>query len=232
MSKSTFAIAIDGPVAAGKGTIALQVARDLKGFHLYTGAMYRCLALLCLQKHIVLTDTEAVVAVLPQFMIAFKNERVLLNGEDVTERIKQKDVASGSSVVAVDERIRKEMVLKQQVIAKEAMDEGKIVVSEGRDTGTKVFPDSPFKVYLTAKDTIRAERRLKQYQAQGKTVSLEEVVAGIHERDKRDMERIADPLPANPEALGYFILDNSDLNEEETVKAIHTELRKRELIDD
>jgi CMP/dCMP kinase len=232
MSKLTFAIAIDGPVAAGKGTIAQKLARDLKGFHLYTGAMYRCLALLCLQKGIELSDTEAVIAVLPQFSISFRNERVYLHDEDVTDRIKQKDAASGSSVVAVDPRVRKEMVLKQQEIGKAAMADGKIVVSEGRDTATKVFPDSPFKVYLTASDTVRAERRLAQYKAQGKDRTLEEIIREIHERDKRDMGRVTDPLPSNPTELGYFVLDNSKMNEEETVHALHAELRKRELIDD
>lgn len=227
----TFAIAIDGPVAAGKGTIAVRLAHDLNGFHLYTGAMYRSLALLCLEKNIDLHDIESVVAVLPEMNIVFEGDTILLNGEDVTEKLKEKGPAAGSSVVAVDPRVRSAMVLKQQQIAQAALKVGKIVISEGRDTGTKVLPDAALKIYLTASDEVRAKRRLLQYQQQGREVSFEEVLAEIRERDKRDLERSADPLPSDPKALGYFVLDDSNQSEEETVHMIHAELKQRGLVE-
>ncbi|HZE87651.1 MAG TPA: (d)CMP kinase [Methylomirabilota bacterium] len=230
MDKKTFAIAIDGPVAAGKGTIALQLAKDLNGLYLYTGAMYRAVALYCLEKGIDLQDERGVVATLPEITIQFVGETVLLNGQDVTEKLKALGPAAGSSVVGVYPKVREDLVHKQQQIGKEAMLQGKIVISEGRDTGTKVFPDSPLKIYLTAADSTRAQRRLKQYQAQERTVSFDEVLAEIRERDTRDKGRETDPLPSNPEALGYFIIDDSTMTEEATLQTIHKELKRRELL--
>lgn len=226
-----FAIAIDGPVAAGKGTVALLLSHRLHALYLYTGAMYRSLALTALEQNVDLNDEEAVVALLPQVHIAFKDGLVFLNGRDVTEQLKEEEPANGSSVVAQFPRVREQMVHKQQQIAEIAMNEGKIVVSEGRDTATKVFPDSPFKVYLTASSEERAKRRLKQYHEQGRDVSFEEVLAEVKERDDRDMNRATDPLPDNPEELGYFIVNDSGMAVNETVEMIENELRRRELID-
>jgi cytidylate kinase len=230
MDKKTFAIAIDGPLACGKGTLARRLANDLNAFYLYTGGMYRSVALYCLENGYNLQDGQAVIAVLPKIAITFQEEKVLLDGRDVTERISSPDVANGASVIAVLPTFREAMVAKQQELAREAMSMGKIVVAEGRDTGTKIFPDSPFKLYLTASEKIRAERRHSQYLKQGKTITFEEVLQETRERDKRDMERAADPLPGNPRELGYFILDNSHLSEEKTLQAVHEELQKRKLV--
>lgn len=230
MDKKTFAIAIDGPLACGKGTLAKRLANDLDAFYLYTGGMYRAVALYCIEHGYDLNDEEGVISVLPHITVTFQNEKVLLNGTDVTERVKSPDTANGASVIAVLLKVREAMVAKQQQLAKEAMEQGKIVVSEGRDTGTKIFPDSPMKIFLTASEKIRAERRYQQYKKDGKTISFEEVLEQTRERDKRDSERVADPLPKNPQELGYFILDNSDLSQEETVEKVHQELKRRELI--
>lgn len=230
MDKKTFAIAIDGPVAAGKGTIALQVAHALGGFYLYTGAMYRSLTLFCLDNNIDLGDPQAVTNALSGITIAFQQERVLLNDTDVTDRIKAQDVANGASLIATYPSVRSEMVGKQQHIAQNALSYGKIVVSEGRDTGTKVFPDAPLKVYLTASQEIRAKRRLAQFIDQGRDVRFEEILEEIADRDKRDTQRQIAPLPSNPAQLGYFILDNSTMNEEQTVQAILNELKRRQLV--
>src|SRR5439155_1239889 len=117
---------------------------------------------------------------------------------------------------------------RQQELAKEAIEKGKIVVAEGRDTGTVVFPDAALKVYLTASREVRAKRRLVQYNQPES--DFEKMLAAVKERDERDSGRKTDPLPSNPEALGYFILDNSELTEEETLETLKEELKKRKLI--
>ncbi len=225
-----FAIAIDGPVAAGKGTIASKLAEDLNGFYLYTGAMYRCLALECIKRNIAFNDEKAVEEILPFVDIDFDNEKALLNGIDVTERIKEADTANGASVVSVFPKIRAGAVRNQQHIARKAIEKGQIVVAEGRDTGTKVFPGAQLKVYLMATDRVRAKRRLAQYEDQGRVVDFEHVLAEVRERDERDKTREADPLPSNPQELGYFIVDDSTMSEEQTLKTIKTELQRRNLI--
>jgi CMP/dCMP kinase len=225
-----FVIAIDGPVAAGKGTVASKLAEDLQGFYLYTGGTYRSVALAGIQKGIDLTNTEAVIGLLKDVRIQFKDNRVLLNGEDVTDRIKEPDAANGASVVASMPGVRKEMVHLQRNVADEMIEEGKIVVIEGRDTATVVFPNAALRVFLTASDVVRAKRRLKQYTEQGDVRDYESVLAEIRERDRRDTERETDPLVSNPEELGYFILDDSEKNEADTLEAIKSELKKRNLL--
>lgn len=225
-----FVIAIDGPVAAGKGTIASKLAEELQGFNLYTGAMYRSIALYCLEKDIDLHDTPAVLQRLPEVKVSFDKNTVLLNGRDVTERIKQPDAANGSSVVASVPEVRRYSVKMQQEIAEHAIAKGQIVVSEGRDTATVVFPKADFKMYLTASHAVRAQRRLEQFTEKQISVTLDEVIEQIRTRDEQDMNREMDPLPRNPETMGYWILDNSALSEQETLDAIKKELQERKLI--
>lgn len=225
-----FVIAIDGPVAAGKGTVASKLADDLQGFYLYTGGTYRSLALAAIQKGIDLTDAQAIIDLLSEVKIQFIGKKILLNGVDVTDRIKEPDAANGSSVVASLPEVRRQMVHVQRAAADEKINEGQIVVIEGRDTGTVVFPNAALRVFLTATDTVRATRRLKQYLEQGDTRDFEQVLADVRERDKRDTERAMDPLASNPEELGYFILDDSEMDETFTLEAIKSELKKRNLL--
>lgn len=222
-----FVIAIDGPVASGKGTFAPKLAKMLNGFYLYTGAMYRCVALACIEKGIDITNEEQVVELLPEIAISFEGEHVFLNGKDVTVRIKAEDTANGSSVVATYPKVREELVKRQQALGTQAVAQGKVAILEGRDTGTKVFPEAEVKIYLTATDEVRAKRRLAQYVSQGRDVSFEQVLKEVQARDTRDRERTTDPLPSNPEELGYFVVDNSEVNEEKTILE---ELKRRELI--
>lgn len=228
MVKSGFVIALDGPVASGKGTVATQLAKKLNGFYLYTGAMYRSIALLCINKGIDLDDEAAVETVLPDLNIEFDGQTVFLNGHDVTKRLQEHDTASGASVVGVYKKVREEAVRKQQLIGQKAVDEGKVVVVEGRDTGTTVFPNASFKVFLTARPEVRARRRMEQY-VQGEK-NLEQQLLELKMRDKRDLERLISPLPANPEELGYFVLDNSDMTEEQTLHAIVSKLDAKGLV--
>jgi cytidylate kinase len=223
-----FAIAIDGPVASGKGTIAARLSMELQALYLYTGGMYRSVALACIKRGLDVTNPEHVISVLGSADIQIVEHSIILNGQDVTERIKEADTASGGSIVAVIPHVRKVLVKRQQEIAKEAIEKGRIVVAEGRDTGTVVFPDAALKVYLTAAQEIRAKRRLAQYQEPES--AFDKVLAAVKERDERDMGRKLDPLPHNPAELDYVIIDNSNMTEDETLEAIKKELRKRNLI--
>lgn len=227
-----FIIAIDGPVASGKGTIAHNLSVRLGGFDLYTGATYRSLALYCIENNINLKDEEDIKKIIPNVSIDLTGTKVILNGKDVTERIKENDAASTSAIVSSIPSVRKALVARQQEIAMREIGAGKIVIAEGRDTGTVVFPSADFKLFLQATDQIRAKRRFNQYQEQGDTRSLDEVHSEILERDKRDMTRTTDPLVSNPQDLGYFILDDSDLSEDETLEAVENELKRRKLLHD
>lgn len=224
-----FVIAIDGPAAAGKGTISPLLAKSLNGFYLYTGAMYRCLALLCIENSIDTKNESSVIAILPQLKISFSNDRVFLNGKDVTERIKKEDVAMRSSDVAVVRKVREEMVSKQQEIAGHLIDEGKTIIAEGRDTATRVFPKADLKVFLTATPEVRAKRRVIQLKEGGEIVEFEEILKDVQLRDRQDTDRETDPLVKDPESFGYFVLDNSNMSEEETIKIIINEAIKRNL---
>ena len=224
-------IAIDGPVASGKGTLAKALARRLGGFYLDTGAMYRAVAVAAIDRGLNVENPSDVQSVLPDTNIAFEGEQVLLNGVDVTHRIRESDASHGSSVIAVYGPVREDLVLKQRGLAHKAMEDGQVVILDGRDTGTKVLPDATFKLFLTARPEIRAERRRQQLLEKGSKVGdFNEVLADIKRRDDRDMTRAIDPLPSDPEERGYWVLDNSDQEETVTIKAVVDELDRRKLI--
>jgi len=136
MDKKVFVIAIDGPVASGKGTISTKLARELKGFYLSSGAMYRAFGLHCLENKIDITAEEAIVKALIGVEIELTDKAVLLNGTDVTERTKDQDVSNTASIIAMFPKVRERLLVKQHQIATNALNNGKIVVAEGRDTGT------------------------------------------------------------------------------------------------
>jgi cytidylate kinase len=162
-----FAVAIDGPVASGKGTIASALARKLSGSFINTGAMYRCVALLCLERGINTGDEPLVNNILPEVNVVFNKEQVLLDGKDITERIKEPDIAALAALVASYAGVRKDLVVKQQKIANDEKKKGNIVIMEGRDIGTRVMPDADLKIFLTADSNIRARRRLEQFAQKG-----------------------------------------------------------------
>lgn len=227
-----FGVAIDGPVASGKGTLAQALANKLGGFFINTGAMYRAVALLCLERSIDLTKEIEVVKVLPDINIEFKNQKIILNGGDISERIKEPDIAAGSSIVASYSSVRKDLADKQQKIAQNIIGEGKIVVVEGRDIGIRVLPDANIKIFLTADLEVRAKRRLEQYKTKGIQKEFAQILDETKIRDERDTTREIDPLPSNPAASGYWVLDTSNQSEQETIRAVMKELEKRGLISD
>lgn len=218
-------IAIDGPVAAGKGTIAPLLARKLKGFYLYTGAMYRCVALFCIKKGVDLNNQGSVESILSKINIDFKNNRVFLNDEDVTEEIAKEKIAMGSSKVALYKSVRQKLVSLQREIADKALASGLSVIAEGRDTATKVMPKADLKIFLTATPQIRAKRRLAQIEKRGEQEDYEKVLADVIKRDNQDSKRKIDPLVANPENYGYVLLDNSNLSEKQTVDLIFEKVK-------
>jgi cytidylate kinase len=227
-----FLIAIDGPVASGKGTTALALSNRLGGFFINTGGMYRAVALFCINKSVDINNEEEVTKVLSEANIEAGNGKIFLNGEDVTERIKESDTSEGSSVVAVYGSVRETMVKKQQEIGQRAINGGQMVIAEGRDVGTRVFPRAAFKVFLTASVEVRAKRRQFQYRAKGIRKEMQDLIEEIIARDQRDTGRTIDPLSSDPEKDGYLVLDNSDQTPEQTAEVIMQDLTERGLIDD
>lgn len=223
-------IAIDGPVAAGKGDIAARVGKAFGLIYIYTGAMYRALALACIRANIPLKDQEKVLAKLNEITIhlvepdpeSTYSYKVLLNDEDVTERIIAPDTAQGASDVSTLPEIRKRMVVMQKDMA-----QGKRVVMEGRDIGLRVLPDAQLKIYLTASLEERARRRQEQWAKKGIEKTMEETIEDTRIRDEQDMTRAADPLQKLSDA---WELDTTGMSQEQVVDAIKQELQKRKLL--
>lgn len=219
---SNFQIAIDGPVAAGKGTVSRLVAQRLNFLYVDTGAMYRVAALLALRTHIPFADEPAVVAEVQKHEIRMHSPTaieqdgrlttVLLDGEDVSWKIRTVEVSNGSSVVASHKSLRAELVRQQQEIARTES-----VVMEGRDITFRVLPDAQLKIFLTATDTERARRRYIELLEKGQDVTFEQIHTDLLERDKRDIERDVDPLHIVPDA---WVIDTSTLSIEQVVTLI------------
>ena len=217
-----FHIAIDGPVAAGKGTVAKLVAQRLGFLYVDTGAMYRVTALLALRNNVDASNEAAVAALLPKAKLEMRNPNenekdgrlttVFLDGEDVSWKIRTPEVSNSASKVAALKKIREYLVQKQQEIAKDQN-----VIMEGRDITFKVLPQADLKIFLTASDETRAKRRHHELQSRGVDVSYEEVYGDLQQRDKQDMERDVDPLHIVP---GAWVIDTSQLSIEEVVELI------------
>jgi CMP/dCMP kinase len=206
-------IAIDGPAGAGKSTVASRLARKLGYLNIETGAMYRALALRAMQTSNSLEDGDALLRLAETSKIQLdprpEGNRVLLDGADISERIRQKDVTEAASRVSVHPQVREWMVARQR-----EMGLGGGVVMEGRDIGTKVFPDAELKIFLDASPTVRAERRVMQQREKGIAQAAIAVAAEMRERDRRDQTRAASPLVPAPDA---HILDTSTLSLEEVI---------------
>lgn len=190
-------IAIDGPSASGKGTIAQRVAAQL-GFHyLDSGAIYRAAALAATRAGIDLADAEAVARLARGLPLAFSGERILLAGDDVSEAIRDEAMSAAASVVAAWPPVRDALLERQR-----AFREAPGLVADGRDMGSVVFPDAVLKVFLTASAEVRAERRYKQLIEKGLSASLPTILQDLRTRDERDARRAVAPLRAlTPEAV-------------------------------
>ena len=187
-------IAIDGPAGAGKSTVARRLASLLGYTYIDTGAMYRAVAWKAIQEGIPLEDTEGLTRLAQTIQIAFApgdngEQRVLVDGEDVTQAIRTPEVSALSSPVSAVSGVRRALVTQQQ-----AMGDGGGVVMEGRDIATVVLPNADVKIFLTASERERARRRWLELSQRGQTISIEEVLQQIRERDARDSSRADSPL--------------------------------------
>jgi cytidylate kinase len=210
-------IAIDGPSASGKGTIASRVARQL-GFHyLESGALYRVLALVSLRED---TLDEARLAELAARMdVAFHDGEVLLDDEDVSDKIRAEPCGVRASEVARLRAVRQALLQRQRAFRRPPG-----LVADGRDMGTVVFPGAPLKIFLTATPQVRAERRYKQLKEKGIDANLRALSRDLQERDERDTRRAVAPLVPAPDSQ---VLDSSTLSIEQVVERILQLYRER-----
>ena len=209
-------IAIDGPVGAGKSSIADEVAKRLRILHLDTGAMYRAFALYALRSGVALDDGAALGACCAQAEIAVAyqdgRQRTLLFGEDVSDLIRTGEVYAAASVVSKCAAVRARMVALQQELARK----GDMLI-DGRDIGTVVLADSPCKIYLTASAEERARRRYLQNLEKGDDTPYEDVLAALNARDAQDMGRAVSPLRQAEDAV---LVDSTNMTREQVVDAI------------
>jgi cytidylate kinase len=221
MSARKLVIAIDGPAGSGKSTIAARLARKLGYVNLESGAMYRAVALKALESHVNLDDEDAMRELAEGMTIELipreEGNRVLLDGRDVSQRIREADVSAGASRVSVHPSVRRIMVGRQR-----AMGEQGGVIMEGRDIGTVVFPNADLKVFLDADAGVRAERRLLQNAAAAN--NAQQVKAELADRDRRDQTRAASPLVAAPDAVH---LDSTHMSIDQVVAEIEDILQAK-----
>ena len=218
-------IAIDGPAGAGKSSVARAVAAQLQLLYLDTGAMYRAITWLALQRGIPLDDAEQLTQLAAQTQLRLQSgpspdepTRIWANGQEITQAIRSPEVTRWVSQVAAVPGVRQELVKQQRLLGRDGG-----AVLEGRDIGTHVFPDAELKVFLTASLGERAQRRQHQLQAQGQVVSLEELKAQLEQRDRYDSERQIAPLRPAPDAI---VIDTDHLSQAEVENKIVTLYRQ------
>ena len=214
-------IAIDGPAGAGKSTIASRLARKLGYVNLESGAMYRALALKAIEHDLSFDDEAELVKLAHNSQIRLEpslgGNRVQLDGRDVTLRVREDDVSQAASRVSVHPQVREWMVARQREMGLEGG-----IVMEGRDIGTKVFPDADVKIFLDADPVIREQRRIEQYHVRG--ASAQSMAAELRERDRRDRTRANSPLVPAPDAI---MLDSTALSEEEVLQRVEALVQKK-----
>jgi cytidylate kinase len=205
-------IAIDGPSASGKGTVAQLVATKL-GFHyLDSGALYRIVAFAAQQNNIAWSDALAVTECAKTLSIEFTNEQVFLNKKDVSNEIRTEEIGKGASQVAVHAPLRSALVDMQHSFCKAPG-----LVADGRDMGTVIFPDAKLKVFLTASTETRAQRRYQQLLGKNQPANYENILQDLTERDARDKNRTSAPLVMAGDAI---LLETDNLGISEAVDYI------------
>lgn len=214
-------ITIDGPTASGKGTVASLVAKHLGWSVLDSGALYRLTALVCVRQNINIDDSEAVALQAGQLNVLFKNERCILNNEDVTDLLRSEQIGLMASKIAAYPAVRDALLALQR-----AYRQGAGLVADGRDMGTVVFPDAPLKIFLVADVQSRAQRRYKQLIDKGISANLLDLLADLQSRDLRDTTRKAAPLRAAADA---YTIDSSLLTIKETVAQVLAYWAKKQI---
>lgn len=212
-------IAIDGPTASGKGTVAQRVAHALGWAHLDSGALYRMCALAALRGGIALDDEAGLAALAGALPVRFGDGGLELGGEDVTEAIRDEAVGSAASRIAALPALRAALLGLQRDCRRPPG-----LVADGRDMGTVVFPDATVKIFLTASAGSRAERRHKQLIEKGFSANLADLLRDLQQRDERDSKRTVAPLRP---AQGAVVIDSTHLDIDETVAQVLRVYRHR-----
>jgi cytidylate kinase len=207
-------VAIDGYSSCGKSTLAKALAKKLHFIYVDSGAMYRAVTLYFLRNNIDLNNHEQILKALGDIHLNFHSRdyqtHITLNGEEVSDEIRQMPVSENVSTIAAIREVRHEMVKQQQ-----RMGRSKNIIMDGRDIGTAVFPDAQIKIFMTADPYVRAERRFKELREKNADITLEEVFDNLAHRDYQDTTRAESPLVRAPHAI---VLDNTNLTPDEQLQ--------------
>lgn len=214
-------ITVDGPSGSGKGTLCALLAKQLGWNLLDSGALYRLLAFAAGNHGIDLTNEEALKQLAAHLDVQFIDKRIILEGEEVTDAIRNEQVGAGASMVASLPAVREALLQRQR-----AFQEMPGLVADGRDMGTVVFIDAPLKIFLTASAEERARRRYLQLKAKGDDVNLASLLDEIRARDERDTQRAVAPLKPAADAI---LLDSTELSIEQVLERILSEVADRDL---
>jgi cytidylate kinase len=214
-------IAIDGPAGAGKSTIASRLARKLGYVNLESGAMYRALALKAIDRDASFDDESALVKLAEKSRIQLEptigGNRTILDGKDVSARVRERDVTEAASRISIHPKVREWMVAHQR-----EMGAGGGVVMEGRDIGTQVFPNADLKIFLDADPVVREQRRMEQQKIKGDVAAS--LAADLRERDRRDRTRAASPLVAATDAV---VINSTSLSEDEVLAKVEELVKQK-----
>ena len=205
-------IAIDGPTASGKGTVAQQVAKRLGYRYLDSGALYRLVGLASFKRGISTASEADLIPIAKNLNVIFQEDRVILDGEDVSDQIRQEEMGKRASEVAVHTGVRQALVARQQAFRQKPG-----LVADGRDMASVIFTDAVTKVFLTASAEARADRRYKQLIAKGFSANIDVLLQDLRDRDARDANRSQSPLKA---VEGAHHLDTTSMTIEEAVNQV------------
>jgi cytidylate kinase len=205
-------IAIDGPTASGKGTVAMRVADQLSFHYLDSGALYRLVAFASEEACISVDDESGLGAIASRMQVVFKDNKIFLNGKDVTELIREEKIGTRASQLAIYPKVRDALLTLQREFRQNPG-----LVADGRDMASRIFTDAVLKVYLTASVQARAERRYKQLIAKGISARMNVLLQDLQERDARDTNRGTAPLQR---VEGAYLLDTSDLSVDQAVTQV------------
>ena len=218
-------VAIDGPSGAGKSTLGRLLARSLDLLYIDTGAMYRAAALAVIEAGVSLADEEAVIKVVKGADINLAGDpdslQVMLDGRDVSQKIRTEEVSHASSVISTISEVRRTLVNRQREMGRR----GGGVVLDGRDIGTVVFPDADIKFFLTAAPEERAQRRYEEERLRERDTTFEETLADINTRDRRDSTRDDSPLRIADDAV---VIDTTELSIEDVFERMLEVIRERQ----
>ncbi|EDU37025.1 cytidylate kinase [Clostridium sporogenes] len=211
-------IAIDGPAGAGKSTIAKIIGKKLNIMYINTGSMYRAVTLMALENNIEPSDIESLKTLINSMDISFNGNNIIVNGKDLEEAIRMPIINNNVSKYAAVEEVRELLVSMQQNISKKYN-----VIMDGRDIGTVVLKDAPYKFFITASAEVRAKRRLKELKEKHINIDFEDVLKEIKERDYIDSNRKINPLKQSKDAI---LIDTSNFTIEEVVDKICTIIKR------